>query len=134
VSADRVPADPAAYEYVVLRCVPRADREEFVNVGVVLHCREADVLAARWRVAPERLAALDPGVDPADVTSALQFVDAVCAGDATAAGAAAAGTLSSRFGYLKAPRSTVLRPGPVHGGLSDDPAGCLEHLLRRMVL
>ena len=123
----------SAYEYVVLRCVPRAHREEFLNVGVVLHSQDADLLAAAWHVDPERLRALDPSVDPADLETALGFVDAVCAGDAAAGGAAAGGTRSSRFGYLKAPRSTVLRPGPVHGGVTEDPQACLDRLLEILV-
>ncbi|WP_299057175.1 DUF3037 domain-containing protein [uncultured Nocardioides sp.] len=123
----------AAYEYVVLRCVPRAHREEFLNVGVVLHSQDADLLAAAWHVDADRLRALDPSVDPVDVETALRFVDAVCAGDPGTGGEPARGTRSSRFGYLKAPRSTVLRPGPVHGGVADDPQACLERLLEILV-
>ena len=125
--SDRLP-----YEYVVLRCVPRADREEFVNVGVVLHCQAHDFLAAAWHVDPDRLRALDPRLDPAQVSEALAFVDGVCAGDARA-GAAAAEPVSQRFGFLKAPRSTVIQPGPVHGGLTTDPARQLDHLLHQLV-
>ena len=120
------------YEYVVLRCVPRADREEFVNVGVVLHCQAHDFLAAAWHVDPDRLRALDPGVDPEQVTEALSFVDGVCAGDDRAGGAAGE-PVSQRFGFLKAPRSTVIQPGPVHGGLTTDPARQLDHLLHQLV-
>ncbi len=121
-----------AYQYVVLRCVPRADREEFVNVGVVLHCQSADYLHAVWSADPGRLAALAPGLDLDAVCDALKFVDGVCAGDERA-GAAAFGSLSQRFGFLKAPRSTVLQPGPVHGGLTVDPARELERLVQRLV-
>ncbi|MCH1867508.1 DUF3037 domain-containing protein [Nocardioides sp. CFH 31398] len=119
----------SAYEYVVLRCVPRAHREEFLNVGVVLHSQDADLLGAAWHLDADRLRALDPSVDPADLETALRFVDAVCAGDTDAGGEAARGARSHRFGYLKAPRSTVLRPGPVHGGITDDPRACLARLL-----
>jgi hypothetical protein len=121
-----------AYEYVVLRCVPRVDREEFLNVGVVLHCQQADFLDVVWRVDRERLAMLDPGVDVDQVCEALAFVDAVCAGHPTG-GAPAAQPLSKRFGFLKAPRSTVLQPGPVHGGVTSDPARQLERLLEQLV-
>ncbi len=120
------------YQYVVLRCVPRVDREEFLNVGVVLYAEESGFLAAAWHVDPDRLRSLDPRVDLDQVCEALTFVDGVCAGD-DRAGAAGEQPLGTRFGFLKAPRSTVLQPGPVHGGLTTDPARQLEHLLERLV-
>ena len=120
------------YEYVVLRCVPRVDREEFLNVGVVVHCQARDFLGAAWHVDRERLAALDPRLDPDQVCEALAFVDGVCAGD-DRAGAAAGASVSQRFGFLKAPRSTVIQPGPVHGGLTADPAVELDRLLDCLV-
>ena len=126
------PTSPVAYQYVTLRCVPRVDREEFLNVGVVVYAQAHDYLDAAWHVDRERLAALDPGLDLDRVCEALETVRGVCAGDA-AAGAAAGHPLSQRFGFLKAPRSTVLQPGPVHGGLTRDPARQLEHLLERLV-
>ncbi|GAA1931097.1 DUF3037 domain-containing protein [Nocardioides hwasunensis] len=121
-----------AYQYVVLRCVPRPDREEFLNVGVVLHCQAADFLAADWSVDAGRLRALAPGIDVDQVCEALTFVDQVCSGD-EGAGEAARQSLGQRFGFLKAPRSTVLQPGPVHGGVTDDPARQLERLRERLV-
>ena len=120
------------YQYVVLRCVPRVDREEFVNVGVVLYCEAAGYLDARWHVDADRLRALDPQVDVDQVCESLAFVDAVCAGDERG-GAAARAPMGQRFGFLKAPRSTVLQPGPVHGGVTDDPARQLEHLRQQLV-
>jgi len=121
-----------AYQYVVLRCVPRVDREEFLNVGVVLYCQAADFLQAAWSVDRDRLRALDPRLDLDHLCEALTFVEGVCAGDERGGEAAdkAAGT---RFGFLKAPRSTVLQPGPVHGGVTEDPARALENLLERLV-
>jgi Protein of unknown function (DUF3037) len=121
-----------SYQYVVLRCVPRVDREEFVNVGVVLYCQAADYLAAAWNVDADRLRALDPRVEVAHVCDALAFVDAVCGGDERA-GAAADQPIGARFGFLKAPKSTVLQPGPVHGGVTADPARQLERLVERLV-
>ncbi|QWZ09344.1 DUF3037 domain-containing protein [Nocardioides panacis] len=120
------------FQYVVLRCVPRVDREEFVNVGVVVYCQQAEVLEARCHVDRDRLVALSPDVDVDAVCSALAAVEAVCRGDesAGAAGRAARGT---RFGFVKAPRSTVVQPGPVHGGTTTDPSAELEHLLDRLV-
>ncbi|MGZ4437724.1 MAG: DUF3037 domain-containing protein [Nocardioidaceae bacterium] len=128
------PAVPGrlAYQYVVLRCVPRVDREEFVNVGVVLYCQQADFLAAASHVDEERLTALSPEVDVVAVRSALAALAAVCSGDSEA-GAAGRAPMGTRFGFVKAPRSTVVQPGPVHGGSTTDPARELEHLLERLV-
>jgi hypothetical protein len=120
------------YQYVVLRCVPRVDREEFVNVGVVLYCEEAGFLQAAWSVDRERLVALSPRLDIDAVCEGLEFAREVCAGDESA-GAVAGEPQGTRFGFLKAPRSTVLQPGPVHGGLTNDPARQLEHLLEKFV-
>jgi hypothetical protein len=120
------------YQYVVLRCVPRVEREEFVNVGVVVYCQAEDFLAARWQVSADRLAALAPGVDVDAVCDGLAFVDAVCRADETA-GSVAGKDLGTRFGFLKAPRSTVVQPGPVHGGLTAEPAAELERLLETLV-
>jgi hypothetical protein len=120
------------YQYVVLRCVPRVDREEFVNVGVVVYCERAGFLQAAWSVDRERLVALAPGLDVDAVCEGLEFVRGVCTGDASV-GAVAEKPAGTRFGFLKAPRSTVLQPGPVHGGLTADPDRQLEHLLERFV-
>jgi hypothetical protein len=120
------------YQYVVLRCVPRPDREEFLNVGVVLHCQSADFLDVAWHCDRDRLSALDPGLDTDQVCAALEFVEGVARGDRRG-GEAAVQPLGQRFGFLKAPRSTVLQPGPVHGGVTVDPARQLEHLLERLV-
>jgi hypothetical protein len=127
MTAGRMP-----YQYVVLRCVPRVDREEFVNVGVVAYCQAADFLAAACHVDEERLRGLAPTVDLAAVRHALAFVDGVCRGD-SALGEPAAGDPGTRFGFLKAPRSTVVQPGPVHGGLTDDPGAELLRLLDVLV-
>ena len=121
-----------AYQYVVLRCVPRVDREEFLNVGVVLYCHGTDVLRAAWHVDEGRLSALGGDVDAEQLRASLRFVEAVCEG-APGAGPAGRATTSQRFGFLKAPRSTVLQPGPVHGGTSLDPEAELDHLLRCLV-
>ena len=120
------------YEYVVLRCVPRVDREEFLNVGVVVHCQAADYLAVAWQVDRERLASFAHDVDLDQVCESLEFVDGVCRGDGRG-GVAAAKPISQRFGFLKAPKSTVLQPGPVHGGVTDDPEAELGRLLAKLV-
>lgn len=121
------------YQYVVLRCVPRPEREEFVNVGVILYCQEEEFLAAKWHVDRGRLAALAPGLDLDRVEAALEFVSGVCSGDERG-GEAATRPLGQRFGFLKAPKSTVVQPGPVHGGVAADPAEALQHLHDRLVL
>jgi hypothetical protein len=120
------------YQYVVLRCVPRIDREEFLNVGVVVYCEAADFLQVAWRVDRDRLAALDAALDVDAVCEALAFVEGVCNG-VERGGAAATKKPGTRFGFLKAPRSTVLQPGAVHGGMTADPAAELDHLLERLV-
>lgn len=121
-----------AYQYVVIRCVPRVDREEFLNVGVLLHCQAADFLAVVWNADVERLRTLDPALDVDQVRDGLAFIDGVCAGD-DRGGAASGQPIGIRFGFLRAPRSTVLQPGPVHGGVTRDPARQLEHLFERLV-
>jgi hypothetical protein len=120
------------YEYALLRVIPRVDRGEVINAGVVLYCQGLDFLGARTVLDEARLAALDPGTDPAAVRAALEAVVAVCDG-APAAGPAATGPLGTRFRWLTAPKSTVVQPGPVHGGLTADPAAQLEHLLDTLV-
>ncbi len=120
------------FQYVVLRCVPRVDREEFVNVGVVLYCQQADFLDCASRVDEARLLALAPEVDVEAVRSALSAVAAVCRGEESAS-AAGRTPLGTRFGFLSAPRSTVVQPGPIHGGVTDDPAAQLAHLLATLV-
>lgn len=121
---------PRPYQYVVLRCVPRVDREEFVNLGVVLFCHAEDYLATAAHLDATRLGALWPGLEMDRVRNALDFVRAVCEADPRA-GAVAARPTTQRFGFLKAPRSTVLQPGPVHGGTTTDPVAELHAVLDR---
>ncbi|TWE12726.1 DUF3037 domain-containing protein [Rudaeicoccus suwonensis] len=120
------------YQYVVLRCVPAVEREEYLNVGVVLYSQMGDFLAAEHDVNPLLLQAFSPGIDLAGLASCLTGVDAVCRGEA-APGRPDLPTLRQRFGWLSAPRSTVLQPGPIHGGVTDDPARELRRLLATMV-
>lgn len=119
--------DVVGYQYVVLRCVARVEREEFVNVGVVLHSQQADFLDAATRVDRRRLAAFAPDLDLDALEAALVAVQAVCRGE-TGDGRPTLDTLGQRFGWLSAPRSTVIQPSSVHGGLTHDPRAELTRL------
>jgi hypothetical protein len=127
------PVEPVGYSYVVLRCVPRVDREEFVNVGVVVYCQARDVLQCASHLDRRRLLALDSHLDLPAVQAALSAVDAICRGE-EAAGSVAGAPLGARFGFLAAPRSTVIQPSPVHGGVTAEPEAELQSLLRALVL
>jgi len=122
----------APYQYVVLRCVPRTDREEFLNVGVVLYCEEAGFLGASCHLDETRLSGFAPELDLVTLERTVENIAAVCRGDASA-GEVAERPLGVRFGYLKAPRSTVVQPGPVHGGVTGDPVAELTALMGRFV-
>lgn len=122
----------SSFDYAVIRVVPRVEREEFVNVGVVLFCLERDFLAARVELDRDRVRALFPGADLALVDEHLAALARVAEGGA---GSGPIGELSprERFHWLVAPRSTVIQVGPVHSGVCEDPAGALERLVERMV-
>ena len=117
------------FEYALLRAVPRVDRGECVNIGVVLYCRGADFLQTAVEVDDARVRALDPAVDLPTLRGAADAVRHTCAGD----GPAGATSLGQRFRWLTAPRSTVVQAGPVHGGLTADPAADLARLLQHLV-
>lgn len=120
------------YQYVVLRFVPRVDRGECVNVGVVLHSQSAGLLRCAWHVDEVRARALAPEADLDTLRAALEAVGTMC--DRPPADVdAALTTQGKRFGWLSAPRSTVLQPGPVHGGSAEDPEAEVERLLERLV-
>lgn len=120
------------YQYVVLRYVPRVDRGECLNVGVVLHSQSAGVLRCGWHLDADRLRALAPDADLGALEDALGAVDAMC-GQPPADVDAALSTQGKRFGWISAPRSTVLQPGPVHGGAADDPEGEVDRLVECLV-
>lgn len=122
------------YQYAIWRVVPRIERGEQLNAGVVVFSRRHGFLAARTHLDPARLAALDPTADAAAIAALLQQRAAVAAGDADAGGAVAAMEPSERFGWLVAPSSTVVQPSDVHTGLCEDPEACLERLFRELVL
>ena len=119
------------YDYAVIRVVPRVERGEFVNVGVIVSCDATDSLEARIELDPGRVLALDPGADIDAIRAALGAIDAVCAGSA-AAGALGAMSARERFHWLVAPRSAVIQTSPVHTGRTAVPDGVLEHLFKTM--
>ncbi|MFI9274574.1 DUF3037 domain-containing protein [Kitasatospora sp. NPDC052896] len=120
------------YEYAVLRAVPRVERGECVNVGVLLYCRQSAHLGVRTLLPEAKLLALDPAVDLTGLARALRGVEEVCTGG-PAAGPAAADSPGQRFRWLTAPRSAVLQPGPVHTGLTADPVAELARLFEQLV-
>jgi hypothetical protein len=122
----------SAFEYAAIRVVPRVERDEFVNVGVVLLCRQRRFLAARLRLDEARLLALDPQLDLAALAAQLEHIPLVCAGGREA-GPIGELPLYERFRWLTAPRSSVIQPGPVHVGLCDDPELALERVFTQLV-
>jgi hypothetical protein len=127
-----VPAEPHTYDYAIIRVVPRVDRGEQVNVGVILSCADTDFLDARIEVDEAVLRAIDPEIDLLAVRTNLEVIPAVCRGGA---GAGPIGMLPprNRFRWLVAPRSTIIQPSAVHTGRTSDPAACLDHLMDRVV-
>ena len=121
-----------SYDYAVIRVVPRVERQEFVNAGVIVWCREQDVLEARIELDESRLSVLDATADLAAVRRHLESITRICAGGD---GAGELGKLSKRerFDWLVAPRSTIIQTSPVHTGRCDDIVATLEHLLATMV-
>lgn len=121
-----------AYEYAVVRVVPRVEREEFVNAGVVVFCLERGFLAAKVELDRERVRALAPDADLSVIEEHLRAIPAIAAGGE---GSGPIGKLSARerFRWLVAPRSTVVQTSAVHAGLCEDPARALDALVERMV-
>jgi hypothetical protein len=127
-----MPAGRSPFEYAILRVVPREDRGEALNAGIVLHSRPRRFLAARIELDVEVLRVLAPGCDPDVVRAQLETVPQICAGDPSA-GPIAALNRPERFHWLVSPSSTMVQPSAVHTGLTDDPAATLEHLFATLV-
>jgi hypothetical protein len=125
---------PYVFEYAVLRVVPRVERGESINAGVLVWCRQLGYLGARAHLDRARLIALDPGADVEAVEQALQAVCDVLPGPGPDAGSAAIDEVGRTFRWLTAPRSTVVQPGPVHTGLTTDPDAEADRLFRLLVL
>ncbi|WP_406717510.1 DUF3037 domain-containing protein [Streptomyces althioticus] len=125
-------SDLHVYEYALLHVVPRIERGERINAGVLVYCRPLSYVGARTHLDEARLLALDPAADIAGVRAALRAVEGVCAGG-DAAGQASHDDPGRRFRWLIAPRSTIVQPGPVHTGLTTDPGAETERLLDLLV-
>jgi hypothetical protein len=124
------------FEYAVLRVVPRVERGESMNAGVIVYCRGLDYLGALVHLDADRLRALDPGADPEAVRRVLDAAAAACEAEEGAAGPDQPRheELRRAFRWLTAPRSTVVQPGPVHTGLTCNPEAELDRLLALLVL
>lgn len=122
-----------SYEYAVIRVVPRVDREEFVNVGVIVFCRVRKFLDARVKLDTGRLLALAPEFDLEEVRRHIELVPKICAGDLAEGGPIAGLEQHERFHWLVSPRSTVLQTSSCHSGLTSDPEATLEQLFQKLV-
>jgi len=123
---------PETYDYAVVRVVPRVERDEFINAGILLSCQRARFLQARIALDEARLLALDPHVDLETVRRHLAAFPAICAGSPDS-GPIGQLPLRARFHWMTAPRSAIIQTSPVHVGRCADPAAAIEHLLARMV-
>ena len=126
-----MPAE-CTYDYAIIRVVPRVERGEQINVGVILSCADSDFIDARIDVDPARLLALAPDIDLDAVREGLAIIPRVCAGgpDAGPIGELPA---RGRFRWLVSPRSTMIQMSPVHTGRTGNPSATLDHLLKTMV-
>ncbi|CAM3333940.1 DUF3037 domain-containing protein [Kibdelosporangium persicum] len=120
------------FEYALLRAVPRQERGEFMNVGVLLYCSALDFLRCKTHVDDDRLRALDPRIDLDLLHDSLKLWCGACDGSTTAQ--VRETSLGQRFRWLTAPRSTLLQTSPTHTGRTDDPERQLDHLWRTLVL
>jgi hypothetical protein len=120
------------FQYTILRVVPRIERGECINVGVVVFCRQRSFLGIRIELDQARLRALAPDLDPAALEPHLEAIAAVVAGEPSA-GPLAQLSPSDRFGWVAAKSSTVIQPSEVHTGLTDDPQATLDHLFKSLV-
>jgi len=123
---------PSSFDYAIIRVVPRVEREEFMNAGVILFCRTQRFLGALIELNIERLRSLAPDIDLLLVQRHLNLIPLICSGSVEA-GAIAHLSQSERFHWLVSPRSTIIQTSPVHSGLCSDPREALQHLLETMV-
>jgi hypothetical protein len=121
-----------AFDYAIVRVVPRVERGEFLNAGVILFCSARAFLDARIELPRERLLAIAPGIDTALIESHLEVIPRVCRGGADA-GPIGELEQRARFHWLVAPRSTVIQMSPVHSGVHRDMDAALEQLFEKLV-
>jgi hypothetical protein len=121
-------AAAAVFEYALIRVMPRVERGEAINAGVIVYCKTRRYLCVRIELDERRLLALDPGADVAAVRAALTAFERACS-----EGPLAERSLGERFRWLTAPRSTIVQPGPVHSGLTEDPAAELDRIFDTLV-
>jgi hypothetical protein len=124
--------DRCKYDYAVIRVVPRVEREEFVNVGVIVSCPALEFLEARIELDERRVLALDPAVDLQAVRAHLATIPLICAGG-DAAGPIGKLPMRERFHWLTAARSTIIQTSPAHAGQMAEPGAAMERLLETMV-
>ena len=124
---------PSSFDYAIVRVVPRVERGEQINAGVIVSCPTQGYLAARVVLDRARLHALSPATDAAEIEAALAVIPRIAAGDLLA-GPIAALPRGERFHWLVAPRSAIIQPSPVHTGLCDRPEDALDQLFERLVL
>ena len=122
----------SVFQYAIVRVVPRVERGECLNVGVVLFCRPRRFLGARIHLDERRLVAFAPGLDPAAIRPHLEAIERIAAGDPTAGPIARLGR-AERFHWLVAPASTIIQASDVHTGLCEDPGAELDHLVAALV-
>jgi hypothetical protein len=122
----------APFAYAIVRVVPRIERGEFVNAGIVLFCRPKRFLGTHTGLDEGRLRALDPGCDVDAVRAHLDLIDRIAAGDPTA-GPIAALSAAERFHWLVSPASTIIQVSDTHTGITADPAATLDHLYKTLV-
>jgi len=125
-------SDKYRYDYAVIRVVPKVDREEFINAGVIVSSPDLSFLEARIKLNESRLFALDPTIDLDLVRSHLAAIPTICRGGVEA-GSIGELPQRQRFHWLVAPRSTIIQTSPVHTGRCHDPAAALERLVATMV-
>ena len=123
----------SSFDYALVRVVPRVERGELVNAGVIVSCPTQGYLAARIALDPARLAALSPSTDADEIAAVLALIPLIAAGDPRG-GPIAALPRGERFHWLVAPRSAVIQTSPVHTGLCEQPSAALDQLLERLVL
>jgi hypothetical protein len=127
-----VVAERHAFDYAVVRVVPRVERGEFINAGVILFCSTAAYLQSRIELDRERLNALAPMIDIAAVETYLDIIPKICAGGGEA-GSIGQLPQRARFHWLVAPRSTIIQTSPVHSGVYDDLDAALTGLFEKLV-